>query len=114
MSRILARSATRYDFCLYEYFQSDIVAHTQNFSRAIEEVSKLDEFLSAVLDNTDFRETSVIISSDHGNLEDLSTSSHTAAPVPVLLWGRLAVEAPRITSILDIAPLIFKSLVKIP
>jgi hypothetical protein len=106
---ILARSAVRYDFCLYEYFQSDAAGHAQSRLRAIEEVSKLDEFLLAVLDKSDLKETSIILSSDHGNLEDLSTSKHTLNPVPVLLWGELARNNPKIKSLLDIVPLIKKS-----
>ncbi|UCD58104.1 MAG: peptidase [Candidatus Hydrogenedentota bacterium] len=107
---ILARSAARYDFCLYEYFQGDVVGHTRNRFRATEEARKLDEFLLAVLDSSDLRKTSIVLTSDHGNLEDLSTSRHTLNPVPVLFWGELADNAPPITSILDIAPLIMKSL----
>ncbi|MBI5115421.1 alkaline phosphatase family protein [Candidatus Poribacteria bacterium] len=106
---ILARSAAGYDFCLYEYFQTDAAGHAQGQLRAIEEVSKLDEFLLAVLDKTDLKETSIILSSDHGNLEDLSTSQHTSNPVPVLLWGELARNHPEIKSILDVTPLIMKS-----
>lgn len=107
---ILAQSAAGYDFCLYEYFQSDIVAHTRNRGKAIEEVEKLDEFLLTVLANTDFVEASIIITSDHGNLEDLSTRGHTTNPVPVLLWGKAAEEAASIHSILDITPTILKLL----
>ncbi len=107
---ILARAAARYDFCLYEYFQSDVTAHTQNRKRAIEEVEKLDEFLLTVLANTDLAAASIIIISDHGNLEDLSTRGHTTNPVPVLLWGKAAEEAATIHSILDIAPTVLKIL----
>jgi len=107
---ILAHSVAGYDFCLYEYFQTDITAHTQDRSRAIEEVRKLDEFLLAALENTNLEETSILLTSDHGNLEDLSTAKHTLNPVPVLLWGKLADEKPEIQSILDITPLIIKSL----
>ncbi len=103
---ILARAAAGYDFCLYEYFQSDVVGHSRDLSRALEEVGKLEEFLSAVLDNSDLSETSIIITSDHGNLEDTSTSKHTLNPVPVLVWGDLTEKAPRVSSITDIAPLV--------
>jgi len=107
---ILARSAVRYDFCLYEYFQSDVVGHSQNRLKASEEVSKLDAFMLAVLANCDFGETSIILTSDHGNLEDLSTPKHTRNPVPVLVWGKLAACGPQMTSILDVVPLITDSL----
>ncbi|RJP19857.1 MAG: metalloenzyme [Candidatus Abyssobacteria bacterium SURF_5] len=106
---ILAESARRFDFCLYEYFQSDIAGHSQVRGRAIEEVCKLDEFLSAVLEEIDLHETSVLLTSDHGNLENLSTPLHTSNPVPVLLWGALTRRAHSVSSLLDITPLILDS-----
>ncbi len=107
---ILGRCAARYHFCLYEYFQSDVAGHSGSLDRAIQEAEKLDEFLLAVLNTVDLTETSVILTSDHGNLEDVSTSRHTSNPVPVLIWGPLALTAPPIQSILDVAPLIVRSL----
>ena len=107
---ILARAAAEYDFCLYEYFQSDVTAHSQDREKALKEVEKLDEFLLTVIDNTDLSTTSIIITSDHGNLEDLSTRTHTSNPVPVLLWGKITEKAPNIHSILDITPTVLKTL----
>lgn len=107
---ILARSAADFDFCLYEYFQSDVAGHSQAKERALDEVHKLDEFLTAVLTGTDLDRASILLTSDHGNLEELSTPRHTKNPVPVLLWGRLSDHANDISSLLDIAPLIMKSL----
>ncbi|GAB4336286.1 MAG: metalloenzyme [Candidatus Abyssubacteria bacterium] len=106
--RILAHSAMRYDFCLYEYFQSDVTGHARSTPRALDEVRKLDEFLLAALDTFDLVNDSIILTSDHGNLEDLSTAGHTANPVPVLLWGPLTEDAPRIRSILDVTPLMLE------
>ncbi len=107
---ILARSAARYDFCLYEYFQSDAVGHSRSLKRATAEARKLDEFLLAALECADFSKTSILLTSDHGNLEDLSVSGHTNNPVPVLIWGPAAGDASGIESILDIAPFILKFL----
>jgi hypothetical protein len=103
---ILAKSSMAYDFCLYEYFRTDAAGHSRNRAQAMEEARKLEEFLMGVLENTDFRQTSILLTSDHGNLEDIGTKGHTRNPVPVLLWGALARRAPRIRSILDIAPLL--------
>lgn len=105
---ILARAALEYDFCLYEYFQSDAAGHSQDRERALGEVRKLDEFLTTVLENTTTGESSVLLICDHGNLEDISTPRHTHNPVPVLLWGPLADHVGEIHSLLDVAPLILK------
>ena len=105
---ILARSAARYDFCLYEYFQSDAAGHSMNLDRATEEARKLDEFLLAVLETANLGETSILLTSDHGNLEDLSVSKHTLNPVPVLIWGPAAEDVSGIESILDVVPFMLK------
>ena len=107
---ILAKSAEAYDFCLYEYLRTDAAGHSRVRDRAIEEATRLEEFLLGVLDNTDFRETSILLASDHGNLEDIRTRGHTLNPIPVLLWGALARRAPQIRTILDIVPLLLESL----
>jgi hypothetical protein len=106
---ILARSAAAYDFCLYEYFQSDAAGHSQDRQRALDEVRKLDEFLVAALKETDLSKASILLVSDHGNLEDLTTPLHTNNPVPVLLWGPLKDRVGEISSLLDIAPLILEN-----
>jgi 2,3-bisphosphoglycerate-independent phosphoglycerate mutase len=106
---ILARAAAQFDYCLYEYFQSDAAGHSQDRERALDEVRKLDEFLITVLEKTDLDKSSILLTCDHGNLEDLSTPRHTCNPVPVLLWGALKNHAGEISSLLDVAPLILKN-----
>ncbi len=84
--RVLARAAADYDFVLYEYFQTDKAGHSGESARACAELAKLDEFLAAVLDNLP-TDTLLLLTSDHGNLEDLRTRHHTANPVPLMAWG---------------------------
>jgi bisphosphoglycerate-independent phosphoglycerate mutase (AlkP superfamily) len=53
----------------------------------------------------------VVLASDHGNLEDLSTNRHTRNPVPALFWGAGAEEAAAgVSTIADIAPAILRRL----
>lgn len=103
--RVLAEIATQYDFTLYEYFQTDIAGHSQDMERCRREIEKIDAFIGSILGHLDLKSTCLIVISDHGNMEDLSTSGHTANPVPALLWGwgRKAM-ASRITSIADVTP----------
>ena len=75
------------------------------------EIARLERFLVALFDAVDPREQLVVVTSDHGNLEDLSTRSHTRAPVPLLAFGRGArafVEGAR--SLLDVAPRLISAL----
>jgi len=107
----LARLAQQHTFTMYEHFLTDIVGHSRNMGRAVELVESLEAFLDAVLARIDLSGHLVILTSDHGNLEDLSTNQHTRNPVPTLAWGRGASEvAARIAILADIAPAILRHL----
>lgn len=84
--RIIGTEAGRYDFSLFEYFQSDKAGHSAERERIELHLRMLEEFLDALLAARpgDLR---VVLTSDHGNLEDLTTRRHTTNPVPLLVWG---------------------------
>ncbi len=104
---ILADSLTRYEFVLFEYFLTDKTGHSQDRGHALAEVNKLEHFVSAVLRHVDVAAHLVVVTSDHGNLEDLSVKTHTRNPVITLSWGLGAEEwASRIHSLVDITPAI--------
>jgi hypothetical protein len=87
---IAARTARQYDFLLYEYFQTDKAGHSQDQQRCEDELQRLDVFMTSLLEElaADLeRETLVLLTSDHGNIEDLTTKRHTTNPVPLLAWG---------------------------
>ncbi|MFH2052481.1 MAG: alkaline phosphatase family protein [bacterium] len=89
--RVLARSARLLDFTFFEYFQSDKAGHSCDHARIGGELAKLDAFLEAVLGEleTDLAgDILVVLTSDHGNLEDTRKHSHTTNPVPLMAWGR--------------------------
>lgn len=88
-AEILVRLASRYDLCVYEYFLTDLIGHRGTFAQAKALVAELDRFISAVLDNANLEQLSVILTSDHGNLEDMRTKLHTTNPVPTMIWGPL-------------------------
>jgi hypothetical protein len=83
----LAGVAAEYDFLLFEHFLTDIIGHRRNREQAAEVVEILDRFLGSVLANLDLSSTLLLLTSDHGNLEDLSSRTHTRNPVPLLLAG---------------------------
>ncbi len=105
--RRLARIAAEHDFCAFEYFQTDAAGHAQDHALARRHLERLTAFLDAVLDTVDTRRSTVLVTSDHGNLEDLSTGSHTLNPVATLAWGAGASRAAsRISALTDVAPAI--------
>lgn len=111
--RRLARIASAYDFTLYEYFQTDLAGHRQEMEYAVSLLEKLEAFLDAALGEVDLERNLVILASDHGNVEDLSTKAHTRNPVPTILWGKGAAQvASGIRAITDLAPAVLSSLSK--
>lgn len=106
---VLVDIARRHDFTFYEYFLTDIVGHMKHFDRALVEVSKIDRLLTGVCKQFDFVSHTLLVASDHGNLEDSATKSHTRNPVPLLAFGREAeLFIKSIRSLVDFAPAILK------
>jgi len=87
-AKILYEESNEYDFTLYEYFLTDKAGHSKDMNRANIIVEKLDVFLKNVLNFTDLKKTTLIITSDHGNIEDLSVKTHTKNPALTLVWGQ--------------------------
>jgi bisphosphoglycerate-independent phosphoglycerate mutase (AlkP superfamily) len=72
---------------------------------AIAEIELLDEFLGSLFSMVDLKQDIIIITSDHGNIEDISVKTHTYNKVPVVIAGKLpAGFKPEIHSLLDIMP----------
>ncbi len=53
-----------------------------------------DQVLGGLLDAWDDNSGLILVTSDHGNLEDLATHRHTSNPVPALLVGAEALRRP--------------------
>jgi 2,3-bisphosphoglycerate-independent phosphoglycerate mutase len=105
--RNLMRLAQRNDFTAFEYFLTDVAGHKNDHEWILEVLGELDEFWGGAIDELDPDETLLIITSDHGNIEDWSFRGHTLNPVPTILVGARRDEiAPYIHSLVDIAPAI--------
>jgi len=85
--RRLARLAGKSDFSLFEYWLSDYAGHHQDMHAACALLETFDQVFGSLLDAWDDQAGLILITSDHGNLEDLSTRRHTFNPVPALLVG---------------------------
>jgi hypothetical protein len=83
---IIAAAADTYDFVLYEYFQTDKAGHSGDFARVCQVMRGMDALLAALLSER-ADDVLVVLTSDHGNLEDMSTRRHTTNPVPLMAWG---------------------------
>jgi hypothetical protein len=108
---ILARVAPEHDLTLFEFFQTDRAGHAQDRDKADRELDKLERFLGTVLAQVDLATTAVILTSDHGNIEDLAAKTHTTNPVPTLVFGDLPAGWPeRLDSLERITPAILELL----
>jgi len=86
----LASLALTHDFSFFEFWLSDYAGHAQDMSSACSLLSEFDEMLCGLLTSWEYRDSLIFITSDHGNMEDLSTHRHTLNQVPALVIG----EAP--------------------
>ena len=104
---VLARIAAENRFTLYEYFITDKVGHAQDMDKARTVLTSLALFIRELLIKLDLERTTVILTSDHGNIEDLSIRNHTLHAVPTIIWGRQREQvAARIQTLADITPAI--------
>jgi 2,3-bisphosphoglycerate-independent phosphoglycerate mutase len=104
---VLSRIVAQNRFTLYEYFITDKVGHAQDMAEARSVLTSLALFLRETLIKLDLKRTTVILTSDHGNIEDLSLRNHTLHAVPTIVWGAQGERiANRITNLADITPAI--------
>lgn len=89
-ARRLLRLAENHKFTLYEYYLSDHLGHLRLANEFEKLYSELDKFLLTLLQEIDSQKMTLIICSDHGNLEDLSTKSHTRNPSLTITAGKSA------------------------
>jgi 2,3-bisphosphoglycerate-independent phosphoglycerate mutase len=84
----LGELAQETDFSLFEYWASDYAGHKQDMLWATTQMEAFDGVLEGLVSVWNTTEDLILVTSDHGNMEDLSTRRHTAAPVPALVIGR--------------------------
>jgi hypothetical protein len=111
--RKLGMLAKGYDFSLFEYWASDYAGHKQQMEEAIHLMETFDAVLGGLVEVWD--DGLILVTSDHGNMDDLSTRRHTDADVPALVIGDKAArnEFTRgMKDLTDIAPAIWKTVMR--
>lgn len=114
-----------FDFILVNYSNPDTVAHSANYDAGLQTVEIMDKEIGRLLSVAINPETVLIITSDHGNIEEMinpitahTESQHDANPVPLYLiapefkgrrfvnWRNLPGET--MGSLADVAPTILE------
>lgn len=101
----LSSIAASHDLTVFETFVPDMAGHRRWGFEAADAVGRIDGLLEGIWGSGDSH-TTLVLTSDHGNLEDDRTRRHTRNPVPLLATGPLAREFVQIRSILDVTPAI--------
>lgn len=95
------------DILLFEYFLTDKAGHDRDWQQAEIIIGNLEAFLNGIMQYMS-SEDQLIVTSDHGNLENLSSGYHTDNPVPTILYGKYSNRlAKKINSLPDIPRAIY-------
>jgi len=93
------------DFTLFEIFVTDLIGHTCKYDDACATLKTLDPFLGAVTQFCVKAGILLILTSDHGNIEDMGVRGHTRNPVPLVAIGpQAAAFLANAQSLVDITP----------
>jgi hypothetical protein len=98
----LLKLSQEHHFTLFEHFHTDHLGHGRNKENLKERLEVLDKFLHYLISNLP-EEVTLLICSDHGNLENTSIKTHTLNPALTISAGKNAVKLKnRITNLAHI------------
>jgi bisphosphoglycerate-independent phosphoglycerate mutase (AlkP superfamily) len=99
--------AQKNDFTLYEFFQTDVSGHSLDYARACAVLRMYDRFLATLARFTEAAGITLVITSDHGNVECMAERGHTRNPVPFIAFGpREERIRAAVSSLKDVTPAI--------
>lgn len=101
----LARVAAAADFTAFAHYDTDAAGHKGDLSSGVAALERVDAFLGGLIEALP-PEILVVITSDHGNLED-AAGGHTLNPVPLIAMGPGGEDfSRRVQALTDVAPAI--------
>ena len=103
----LAKMSRKHTFTFFDFWMTDRVGHRGSFQEALDIVEKVDKVIGGVLEELG-PNTTLIISSDHGNIEEMNTSLHTRNPVPLIVYGPEAERFRNAKTLTDVPKIIYK------
>jgi hypothetical protein len=109
----LAGLARGYDLAWFDYWLPDYAGHRSTRRETLALLDTFDGVLGGLAESWSTERGLVVITSDHGNLEDSLARGHTLNPVPALLLGPLDLRRAfgrGLHALTDIAPAIFRTL----
>lgn len=92
------------ELVLMEYYLTDKAGHEKDHDQAREVLTRLDRFLNSLIQDAEKNGHTLLLTSDHGNLEDLSVKTHTRNKVPFFVTGKGSHLFQTVRSIQDVTP----------
>lgn len=106
----LARLAMNYDLVFFESFLPDLAGHGRlGPNGVLTALTRIDGLLAGWLSARRATD-SLLITSDHGNIEQAATTGHTIAPAPLLVIGPQAVHFRHLRRIDEVADAVIAAL----
>ncbi|MGD8858067.1 MAG: hypothetical protein PVG33_17155, partial [Chloroflexota bacterium] len=103
----IAALAAEYSFTFFEHWPSDRSGHRGSLAEAVQHLEMIDAALGGLFEAWDEERGLLIITSDHGNIEEKDHRQHSRNPVPTILAGRdHARLAQQISDLTDIATVV--------
>lgn len=109
----LARLSAEHELTVFETFLPDLAGHRRFSIDAADVVRRLDDLLGGLLEELPAHVT-LVLTSDHGNFEELEHKRHTRNLVPLLAVGPRARLFREAESLADVTPLILAALAECP
>ena len=93
--RLLAKLSVSYDFAFHSHWMTDRIGHRGTLPQGVDLLERFDAVLGGLLEAWDDAAGLIVITSDHGNMEDMSTRRHTLNAVPTVVVGSRAADFSR-------------------
>jgi hypothetical protein len=85
--RLWGHLSSEVDMAWFDYWLSDYAGHRGTLRQAVDLLQSLDAVLAGLLEAWDISRNLIVMTSDHGNLEDRQARGHTRNPVPAMVIG---------------------------
>ncbi|HOW29205.1 MAG TPA: 2,3-bisphosphoglycerate-independent phosphoglycerate mutase [archaeon] len=117
-SRLLETLNKDYKLTVVNFANGDMVGHTGNISAAIKAMETVDQCLEIIFKKVDLDNTTVIVTADHGNCDEMllpdgkTSTSHSLNKVPFIVVSKKEhkLRTDKELSIANVAPTILKLL----
>lgn len=103
--RKMVEIAQNYNFAFFSHWMTDTIGHRGTLEEAVKMLETFDAVMASALEVWDDKHGLMVITSDHGNMEDMSHKKHTESDVPTVVIGKAKdAFALRLTTLADITP----------